>query len=377
MIDVLIAGAGPAGAVAATVLARGGARVLVLERARFPRHKLCGDTVNPGALAVLDRLGLAHVTTGAVPLEGMIVTGEAGVTVVGRYELLQGRSLSRRDLDRALADAAAEAGAQIDEEVLVQGPLIDSSGPMPAVAGLLIQRRDGRALQVRARMVIAADGRYSRVGRALRLSHAAPHPRRWAIGAYFSGVTGMTSLGEMHVRRTHYLGVAPLPGGIANACIVAPGLPRGLAADVLGRALAADPMLRERFAPARMEGDPMCLGPLAIDCPTAGAPGLLLAGDAAGFVDPMTGDGLRFAFRGAELAALEALRALEHGGVADAHLRLAAARARDFARKWRFNRTLRLLVGHPHAVRAAGYAAALAPQALQRAIRYAGDVHAA
>ncbi len=377
MIDVLIAGAGPAGAVAATVLARGGAQVLVLERARFPRHKLCGDTINPGALAVLDRLGLSCVATGAVPLDGMMVTGDTGVTVVGRYESQQGRSLSRRDLDQALVDAAAGTGAQIDEAVLVQGPLIDSSGAVPTVAGLLIQRRDGRTLQVRARMVIAADGRYSRVGRALRLSHAAPHPRRWAIGAYFSGVTGMSSLGEMHVRRTHYFGVAPLPGGVANACVVAPQLPGGSLADVLGRALLADPMLRERFAPARMVGDAMCLGPLAIDCATAGAPGLLLAGDAAGFVDPMTGDGLRFAFRGAELAALETLTVLEHGGVADAHLRLAAARAHDFARKWRFNRTLRMLVAHPHAVRAAGFAAALAPRTLQRAIRYAGDVHAA
>jgi flavin-dependent dehydrogenase len=377
MIDVLIAGAGPAGAVAATVLARGGARVLVLERARFPRHKLCGDTLNPGALAILDRLGLAHVTAGALPLDGMIVTGDAGVSVIGRYDAFQGRSLSRRYLDQALADAAAGAGAQIDEEVLVQGPLLDGSDAAPTVAGLLIKGRDGRALQVRARMVIAADGRYSRVGRALRLSHSAPHPRRWAIGAYFSGVTGLTRLGEMHVRRTHYLGVAPLPDGIANACVVSPRLPGGSLADVLRHALLADPMLRERFADARMEGDPMCLGPLAIDCPTAGAPGLLLAGDAAGFVDPMTGDGLRFAFRGAELAALEALTTLERGGGADAHLRLAAARARDFARKWRFNRTLRMLVAHPHAVRAAGYAAALAPRTLQRAIRYAGDVHAA
>ena len=377
MLDVLIAGAGPAGAVAATVLARAGARVLVLERARFPRDKLCGDTLNPGALAILERLGLGHVTAGALPLDGMVVTGDAGVRVVGRYEALQGKSLSRRDLDGALADAASGAGAQIDEEALVQGPLIDASSRTETVAGLLIKRRDGRALQVRARLVIAADGRYSRVGRALRLSRSAPHPRRWAIGAYFAGVTGMTSLGEMHVRRAHYLGVAPLPGGIANACVVAPAIPGGSLADVLRRALMADPLLRERFASAHMVSEPACLGPLAIDCSVAGAPGLLLAGDAAGFVDPMTGDGLRFAFRGGELAALEALRTIEHGGGDEAHVRLLAARAREFAHKWRFNRTLRLLVAHPGAVRAAGYAAALAPSTVQRAIRYAGDVHAA
>jgi menaquinone-9 beta-reductase len=105
-------------------------------------------------------------------------------------------------------------------------------------------------------------------------------------------------------------------------------------------------------------------------------PGLLLAGDAGGFVDPMTGDGLRFALRGGELAALEEVRALEHGS-ADAHLRLLAARRRDFAHKWRFNRSLRTLVAFPGAVRAAGYGARVAPALLQRVIRYAGDLHAA
>jgi menaquinone-9 beta-reductase len=377
MLDVLIAGAGPAGAVAATVLARAGARVLVLERARFPRGKLCGDTVNPGALAILDRLGLGHVVSGALPLDGMIVTGDGGVRVVARYAGLQGKSLLRRDLDAALAAAASEAGAQIDEGVLVQGPLPDSSSHAPAVAGLAIRRADGRTLHLTARMVIAADGRHSRVGRALRLSRSPPHPRRWAIGAYFDDVAGMTSLGEMHVRRAHYLGVAPLPGGMANACVVAPAIAGVPPADMLRRSLMADPVLEERFASARMVGEAVCLGPLAVDCAIAGAPGLLLAGDAAGFVDPMTGDGLRFAFRGGELAALEALHVIEHGGRTEAHLRLSAARAREFAHKWRFNRTVRLLVAHPGSVRAAGYAAALAPRMLQRAIRYAGDVHAA
>ena len=67
VIDVLIAGAGPAGAVAATVLARAGARVLVLDRAQFPRPKLCGDTLNPGALAVLQRLGLGCAAAASDP----------------------------------------------------------------------------------------------------------------------------------------------------------------------------------------------------------------------------------------------------------------------------------------------------------------------
>jgi flavin-dependent dehydrogenase len=377
MFDVVIAGAGPAGAVAALVLARGGARVLALDRARFPRDKLCGDTVNPGALAVLVRLGLAGAVAGALQLEGMIVTGADGARVVGRYGTLHGGSLSRRQLDAALAREASAAGAQIDENVLVLGPLVESTRGGEAVTGLRIKRRDGRELPVAARIVIAADGRHSRVGRTLGLSRAAPHPRRWAVGAYFDGVEGLANFGEMHVRHGHYIGVAPLPGGLGNACLVASALRRIPPRELLVESLSADPLLRERFRGARIVSNVTCLGPLAVDCPVAGAPGLLLAGDAAGFVDPMTGDGLRFAFRGGELAALEALRTLEHGGLSDAHRRLGEVRATEFGSKWRFNRTMRLLVAHPGAVRAAEYAAALAPRVLQRAIRYAGDVHAA
>ena len=148
-------------------------------------------------------------------------------------------------------------------------------------------------------MVIAADGRYSRVGRAIGLSHSAPHPRRWAIGAYFQDVEELGTFGEMHVRRGRYIGVAPLPDGLANACAVAPGIPGGTPAAFLRHALSSDPILCERFATARMVGSVVTLGPLGVDCTGAGAPGLLLAGDAAGFVDPMTGDGLRFAFAAA------------------------------------------------------------------------------
>ena len=95
--------------------------------------------------------------------------------------------------------------------------------------------------------------------------------------------------------------------------------------------------------------------------------GLLLAGDAAGFVDPMTGDGLRFAVRGGELAAAAALEALEHGwdGV---QARLARARRREFSAKWRFNRALRRLVGSPAAVHLATWGARIVPSVVRSVI---------
>ena len=376
MIDVLIAGCGPAGAVAATILARAGARVMVVDRATFPRPKLCGDTLNPGALAVLKRLGLGVATGASVLLDGWIVTGGDGVRVEGRYDGVRGRGISRSSFDAALMMAAAGAGARIEEGVLVQGPLVDTSSRQPIVTGLTITGRHGKSLEVRSRIVIAADGRYSRVARALGLSRAATWPRRWAIGAYFEGVSGMTAFGEMHVRSNHYMGIAPLAHELTNACVVTPTPGGQLPADCMTTMLRGDPLLGERFAGARMVTAPICLGPLAVDARAAGAPGLLLAGDAAGFVDPITGDGLRFALRGAELAAREALRALE-SGFDDAHLKLFDARRREFAAKWRFNRTMRWIVTYPAAVRAAGYSAAILPQLLRHAIRYAGDVHAA
>ena len=368
--DVVIAGAGPAGAVAALVLSRAGVRVALFDRARFPRHKLCGDTVNPGALALLRRLGLEDAA-GSMSIDGMIVTGEGGVRIVARYpSATSGRAVLRRDLDHALLLAAAAAGARIEQEVAVRGPTFTSR----AVNGLQIASRAGTVDLVTARLVIAADGRASRIARCLRLSRYPTTPRRWAVGAYFSGVSGLTEYGEMHIRRRKYIGVAPLPGGLANVCVVTPERSAaGRPLSLLQATVATEPVLRERFAHAQLTGPPTVLGPLAVECSRAGAPGVLLAGDAGGFIDPMTGDGLRFAIRGAELAAAEALRVLEHGAT-DAHARLQDARRREFGAKWRFNRALRCLVGSPAAVRLAAAAAARVPSTVGRSILYAGDV---
>src|SRR5207302_5581939 len=126
-------------------------------------------------------------------------------------------------------------------------------------------------------------------------------------------------------------------------------------------ALETDEVLRDRFSDARFLERATMIGPLAVDATHRRVPdGLLLAGDAAGFVDPITGDGLRFAIRGGELAAVAALEALEHGwdGV---HARLAARRQREFSGKKRFNRAIRSLVESARATRAAAFGARVAP----------------
>jgi len=375
MDDVVIAGGGPAGALAAIILARSGVTVRVFERTRFPRHKLCGDTLNPGALAVLSRhVDIAPLVAQSDGIHGMLITGPGGVSVRGVYGAgLAGRAVTRSVFDEWLLRQAGDAGAQVEEGVAVKAAHLAAG----RVGGVVVAGPNGAVVHA-SRMVMAADGRRSALAFGRHLAHQPARPRRWAIGGYFTGVTGCGTVGEMHVRRGHYIGVAPVPGGLTNVCVVVPHAPGdqpfGAPADLIRARLTADPALRERFTNAKSAGDPVMLGPLAVDATAAGEPGLLLAGDAAGFIDPMTGDGLRLALAGAELAAAVTLEVLAGRRSADsAHLELARRRHVAFASKWRFNRTLRLLVTSPRGVSAAALAARVVPSALAAVIRYAGD----
>ena len=379
MLDVLIVGAGPAGSVAGTILARAGARVRIVDRATFPRDKLCGDTVNPGTLAGLQALGLAGgIDERSLRLGGMRVTGERGVTIEGRYPGgLAGRAITRRDLDWLLLEQAIAAGCQFDPGVAVRRAIVDEAGGTRSVRGA-IAGATGRESPIEARVTIAADGRHSTIAFGLGLAQHPARPRRWAIGAYFENfrADGTAVLGEMHVRRGHYIGVAPIPGALTNVCLVKPSGPGDAAladpAALLTRTLGRDPLLRDRAVGARLVGSPVVLGPLAVDVRDAAINGLLLAGDAAGFIDPITGDGLGFATRGGALAAAAAQRALENGW-AGVHAGLSRTRQRAFGPKWRFNRGLRALVASGLGVDAAAVGARLAPGVLRAVIARAGD----
>ena len=377
-VDVAIAGAGPAGAVAAVVLARAGARVQLLDRAAFPRQKLCGDTINPGATQLLQRLGLADgLRLHGLPIDGMIVTGLFGVAVQGRYlrhGAAQGWSMSRRDFDAGLVAAAVEAGAAFDERVSVRGPIVQDEADEPRVGGLVVDGQNGKPVHLHAKVTIAADGRRSVLATALGLTRSTRRPRRWVVGGYFAGIESLHGMGEMHIRRDHYIGVAPVPSGLANVCVVSPvrdrfARPKALLCSIV----ATDPMLKDRFADARLVGPVVSLGPMGVDASSAGLSGLLLAGDAAGFIDPVTGDGVRFALRGGELAARAALSMLERGR-SDGHEQLARWRAAEFGGKYRFNRAIRVLVGSRVGLSAGSLGAAVLPGVLRRVITYAGDV---
>ncbi len=372
-------GAGPAGSVAALVLARAGVRVRLVDRACFPRHKLCGDTLNPGALSILDRLGLgAAVRARAGSFTGMLVTGPGGTSVATDYpDGAVGAAVERREFDFLLLNAAIAAGVEFTPGVRVVGPALGSS--RSRVTGVRVQHgsHDG---EIPGRLVLAADGRHSKLASALGLTRFASRHKRWAFGAYFTDVDGLTTRGEMHIRADGYTGVAPLGRDVTNVCVVREldrGVSRGGpgAESTIEHAIAGDAALRERFARARRVSPAASMGPLAVDATASGCPGLLLAGDAAGFIDPMTGDGLRFALRGGELAAEAALVELEEG--TPAHEWLRVARRREFSGKWRLNRALRALVAWPRGVAMAEGLASWWPAPVRFLVGVAGDVHLA
>jgi flavin-dependent dehydrogenase len=374
--DVVIAGGGPAGALAACLLARRGARVTLVDRSRFPREKLCGDTLNPGALALLGRhFDVTPLRQLGCAIDGMLLTGPGGVRVRGEYGAgVKGLGITRDRLDAWMVEQAVAAGARLVDETTVLAP---DRQPDGTVTGFGARHRAGQVMRFCGRITLGADGRRSRLGQSCGLTRTPASPRRWAIGAYFAGVEGLSAFGEMHVRDGHYLGVAPTRDGRANACLVQPQSPneapwREPAAMLVSR-LRGDAVLGPRFRHARLATSPIVLGPLAVDTPVPGCAGLLLVGDASGFIDPMTGDGIHLALQGAELA-VEVVDEVLEGRLpaSGAHRSFAEQLRHRLGRKRTFNRSLRALVGSPNAVRASAYGARLWPAAFHAVIRYAG-----
>jgi flavin-dependent dehydrogenase len=312
--DVLVVGGGPAGSTAANLLARRGWRVLVADRARFPRAKACGECVNPGAVGALRRLGLLDTVLDLAPsrLEGWrIRTDEADVAGdFGHGD--HGLGLSRAVLDHGLLAAARDAGASVLEEARVEHvtPAVPG-GPRPAV----ILRVAGERRTLVPRLVIGADGLRSVVSRSLGLLARRPRRRRVSVTVHVAGSGLPDDRGVLDLRDGRTLGVAPVGPHIWNVTLVVD--PRRDGHHLAGDATAlVTSLLRARFPEAvwTLRDGPWASGPF--DWPTrrCWAPGVLLVGDAAGYFDPFTGQGIYRALRSAELAAEAAHASLVAGG---------------------------------------------------------------
>ncbi len=312
-VDVLVAGGGPAGSATATLLAQRGHSVLLVDRARFPRDKACGEYLSPGVVAALERLGAMDLIVASNPAwpRGMKIQTSGTSFLLAYTDGSDGRSalgMPRKTLDNILLNHARRSGVEVWEDSRVLAPLMDGS----RMTGLRVRRHDGES-DLRARFVVVADGLHSTIARALKLDMPVRWPRRLGLVASFEGVSGLEEYGQMHVGRGMYCGLAPVgPGKVHAGLVTKLGTkPRGEAtADYFDRQIATMPAVLDALGTGTRVSSIRGVGPLARRVRRLAGPGYLLVGDAAGFFDPFTGEGVHRALRGAELAGDAVERAL-------------------------------------------------------------------
>ena len=345
--DVIVVGAGPAGSATAALLAEGGARVLLVERAAFPRPKPCAEYLSPEAGRVLAVLGVFDdVARGAARLRGMRVVSPGGRVFEGHFRTIGaaapyrpwGLAVPRARLDAILAQQAVRRGAELRERTTLEAYDATSSG----VRAVL---RSGASREtVRGAVLVGADGLRSRVARALGVARRRG-PARLALVAHAREVREMTDVGEMHVVRGGYVGLADVGDGLTNVAAVVDrtGLPTGDSSTArLRQLLERVPAVQARLRTAQLAGPVLAAGPFGRYTIRATGAGVALVGDAADFFDPFTGEGICTALRGGALAAETAIAALDVPGPALAGRLAGYRRARRgaFAGKWAVERLI-------------------------------------
>jgi flavin-dependent dehydrogenase len=362
------------------LLARAGIDVVLIDRAAFPRAKACGDCISPGANSLLARLGLWNniVSRPHALLTGWQLSAGADASFSARFHQTTSDttahtalSIERRHLDHALLMAAQQAGARLLAPCRVTD-VLHATGNQ--VLGVRTDHGD-----LNARIVVGADGLRSRVARILRAHARAPRLRKLSLTAHVRGVSGMSTLGEMHVAGDVCLGIAPVESSADPLCNVTVVLTQdsvpGTTAPAMMRAAL------NRF-PARdlshlIDPDETILASGPFDWPTRGVVfgNVALVGDAAGYYDPFTGQGIYQAMAGAELLAAAIIEALRTPLQMDAALaRYAKAHARLIRPARTVQQTIEFVCRHERLSRPVFRALHRSPDVAARLVGVTGDV---
>lgn len=351
--DAIIVGAGPAGASAAIELAASGARVLLAERERFPREKLCGEFISPECLEHFARLGVLELMNrgGGARVSETVFYAPSGRGVCVPSAWFGGAGgdalgLSRAEMDARLLARAREAGARVLEGSALAGVVTEGA----RVRGVRLHTPGGEALEFRARVTLDATGRHRAVVRRAEReltrggadgsgvdgggtaesgesgrgpAHAAEaskgRARLVAFKVHLEGTRGAPGACEIYFYPGGYGGLSPVEGGLSNLCFIARASDvRAMGSDA-GR-VVSEVLTRNRRAAHTLSGARARTRWLGVAVESFGrhepAPfgGLLAVGDAAAFIDPFTGSGMLMALEGGRLAAGAVTRWLARGG---------------------------------------------------------------
>ena len=338
--DLIVMGAGPAGSACAITAARAGAKVLLLEKDRFPRQKVCGEFVSPESLGLLHGFlengkfqSCPQVISSRIFLDNKILALPVSPAA---------QSIPRFNLDPALFAAAQNAGVAACEGVTVQEVSRN---------GIFHVRTSGNSYSARA--VVNATGRWSK----LTQFEVAGKDKWIGLKAHFTELSPPQSV-DLYFFPGGYCGVTPVGPNSVNACAMV----RADAAHTLEDVFAKEPRLYQRSRVWQPLFPTVTTSPLYFREPETESDGVFLAGDAAGFIDPFAGDGISLALQSGTLAAQSIVPFLRGScSLEQAHQQYQAAYRKRFAPAFRNAARLRNALAAPKWVRSAALAFAAVP----------------
>jgi menaquinone-9 beta-reductase len=362
--DVLVVGAGPGGSSAAYHLASHGADVLLVDKAIFPREKVCGDGLTPRGVRALERMGVDPLEPGFTRVDSLRTYGVDGIVIDLPWPKLDsfpsfGVVRTRLDLDNLLATRAVKAGARFLQGVEATKPVRDEGG---WVTGGILQE-NGDLQEVRARFVVAADGASSRFAQHAAVSRDDSRPMGIAARRYYRISRPQEPVFEAFLNivdpatdgvMAGYGWIFPLGEGVVN---VGAGLLNTFtrfkevsARNLLQAFVSSLPEewgISEDAATGPVLSGPI---PMAMNRQPLAVPGMLLVGDAGGLVNPFNGEGIAYAMETGELAAELITDALARNRPAVAHMYPVLVRER-YGQYYFVGRQWVRMIGHPRFMR--------------------------
>jgi flavin-dependent dehydrogenase len=335
--DLVIVGGGPAGLATAIVAAERGLSVLVVERREFPPDKACGEGVLPPGVHALEQLGVTrHLKPSSYrPFAGIRFLQEDGTSAECRLSR-SGLGIRRTVLVEAMTRRASELGATLVHSC-------DVSTIERTANDAVVQTSGGR---VTARLVVAADGLHSRIRRASGLDAAPGARRRFALRQHYR-VAPWTDMVEVHVNKSAQAFATPVTADSVGVNFLWED--GAVAEPTVDSLLARFPALEERLHDTQTITSVKGAGPMGRGALRRTAERLVLMGDAAGFVDSISGDGLSIAFNSALILGRHLPEVLARGGTRESLTAYESAARRLFRGYWIVTNGLLWLARHPAA----------------------------
>ncbi len=323
LYDAVVVGGGPGGATAAAFLSKKGRKVLLLEKERWPRDKTCGDAISGKSVGILRELGMTDAVEKADHGEvtGLTFSSPNSTVVTIPFrgsdgQIAKGYVCRRMVYDNMLWQNAKKT-CDAYEGTLVTAVVREGG----RIVGVRAKNKEGKEFEFRGKLIIGADGVSSLIAREARGNEIDPDHTCVAYRAYYSGITGMSGSLEIHFVKSMmpgYFWIFPLENGLANVGVgmVMSDMKRGNVnlQQAMLDAIAQSPLFKERFASAKLVSPIGAWSlPFGSKKRKVSADNVLLVGDAAGLVDPFSGEGIGNAMTSGKIAAQCADEALAAG----------------------------------------------------------------